>query len=118
MKTYEPYSWLWLDNRQQYLDYFLRFSRNLNDEEKEFAAQSPDNLTEIIKEKSPVLSDFKREIDYFMDLYKKCNLFDDEKIMCRWLRINTKPFKQAVLNIICKWANILKQHLVDQVNTR
>lgn len=118
MKTYEEYCWLWLDDRQDYLNNFLRFARRLNDEEKELAAQSPENLGQLVKDKKPELSDFKREIDYFMDYCKKCDAIENEKLVFKWLRIDTKPFKQALLNIICKWAYILKMHLVNSVNTR
>ncbi|XP_043280985.1 dynein beta chain, ciliary-like [Venturia canescens] len=113
--TFEPYSWLWLNNRQEYLDTFLRFSRSLTEEEKEIVEQAPENLHDFIREKHPGLDDFAREIDYFMDLYKKCDEFESEKIFSRWLRIDTKPFKQTLLNTVCKWANLFKNHLVDRV---
>lgn len=107
-----------MDDRQEYLDLFLRFARNLNQEEKELVAQAPENLSEFIKEKKPDLTDFKREIDYFVDLYKKCNLIANEKIFYRWFRVDLKPFKQALLNTICKWANLFKTYLVDRVNNK
>ncbi|XP_011314378.1 dynein beta chain, ciliary-like [Fopius arisanus] len=116
-QTYEEYCWLWLDDRQEYLNNFLRFARSLNDEEKELATQSPELIGQVIKDKTPDLSDFKREIDYFMDYYKKCSEIENEKILFKWLRIDTKPFKHALLNIICKWAYVLKMHLVNSVNT-
>lgn len=62
--------------------------------------------------------DFKREIDYFIELYNKCNEIENDKILCRWFKINNKLFKQTLLNTICKWSNILKTHLVDHVDSR
>lgn len=29
-----------------------------------------------------------------------------------------KPFKQALLNTVCKWSSMIKQHLVDHVINR
>ena len=78
--------------------------------------QAPDNLAEYIKEKKPELSDFKREIEYFMELYNKCDQIENEHVLFRWLRIDTRPFKQTLLNTVCKWSNILKTYLVDRVN--
>lgn len=74
----------------------------------------PDNL----KEKKPDLADFKREIDYFMSLYNQCDQLQNEQIFCRWLKLDIKPFKQTLLNIICKWANVLKEYLVNRITTQ
>lgn len=96
---------------------FLRFARALTEEEKRMV-ESEVLLEDLPKEKKPELTDFKREIDYFMDLYKKVDELQDEKIILRWLRLNVRNFKQAVLNVICKWANLLKTYLVDRVNNQ
>lgn len=115
LQIFDPFSWLWLDDKQQYLNLFLRFGRALTDEEKDIIAQ--ENLSEHLKEKKPELADFKREIDFFMGLYKKCDEFENEKIFLRWLRLDIRALKQTLLNTICKWANLFKTHLVDHVNT-
>ncbi|RLU17527.1 hypothetical protein DMN91_009762 [Ooceraea biroi] len=115
---FEPFSWLWLDDKQQYLNSFLRFGRALMDEEKRMLVHEPESLSESLKERKPGLADFKREIDYFMGLYKKFDEFENEKIFLRWLRLDTRAFKQAVLNVICKWTNLFKTHLVNRVNSQ
>lgn len=76
-----------------------------------------ENLSEHLKERKPGLADFKREIDYFMELYKKCDEFENEKVFLRWLRLDIRAFKQVLLNTICKWTNLFKTHLVDHVNS-
>ncbi|XP_018352750.1 PREDICTED: dynein heavy chain 9, axonemal-like [Trachymyrmex septentrionalis] len=113
---FEPFSWLWLDDRQQYLNLFLRFGRALTDEEKNMITQ--EYLSESLKEKKPALVDFKREIDYFMELYKKCDEFENEKVFLRWLRLDIRALKQALLNTICKWTNLFKTYLSDHVNNK
>ncbi|XP_053593671.1 dynein beta chain, ciliary [Microplitis demolitor] len=112
---YETYNWIWLNDRQEYLNFFLRYSKNLN-AGNESKNKSAVNLSEF-KEKKPELVDFKREIDYFIELYNKCNEIENDKILCRWFKINNKLFKQTLLNTICKWSNILKTHLVDHVDS-
>ena len=32
-----------------------------------------------------------------------------------WLRIDARPFKQALLNIVKRWSYMFKQHLIDHV---
>lgn len=98
--------------------HFLRFAKDLSDEEKDIVGQSPENLSDYIKEKKPELADFKKQIDYFMEFYNECDEIENDKVFFQWLRINNKPFKQALLNTICKWTNVLKTHLVDRVNSR
>ncbi|KOC63491.1 Dynein beta chain, ciliary [Habropoda laboriosa] len=86
-QKYDTYSWLWQDNKQEY------------------------------KYKKPDLATFKREIDYFMDLYKQIDQMPNEEVFCRWLKLDLKSFKQTLLNITCKWANVLKEHLVNTITT-
>ncbi|XP_015187538.1 PREDICTED: dynein beta chain, ciliary-like [Polistes dominula] len=115
LQTFKPLSWLWLDDKKEYLDLFLRFGRKLSKQEKDIVSRSPNNLPDTLKERTPKLEDYKREIDFFMDLYKECDKINDECVLLCWLRIDLKPFKQNLLNLICKWANVLKNHLMDGV---
>ncbi|XP_076625371.1 dynein beta chain, ciliary [Colletes latitarsis] len=117
-QTYETYSWLWSDDRQAYLNYFLEFSRYVTPEERQMLEEQPEYIPENMKPKAPDLADFKREIDYFMDLYEKCDQIPNEHVIRRWLRLDLKPFKQTLMNIICKWANVLKEYLVKRITTQ
>jgi len=90
----------------------------LTEDEKKILEHDPENFSEYVKDKKPVLTDFKKEIDYFMDLYKQCDKFEDEKILLRCLLLNIRPFKQIVLNTICKWTNLFKTYLVNNVNSQ
>ncbi|XP_017887523.2 dynein beta chain, ciliary-like [Ceratina calcarata] len=115
-QTYEKYSWLWLDDRQEYLQYFLEFSKYVRPEDREMIDLG--HIPEDLKEKKPELEDFKKEIDFFLDLYNECDKMKNEEVFCRWLRLDVKPFKQSLLNTICKWSNVLKDHLVNRITTQ
>lgn len=117
-QKYEAFSWLWLDDRQEYLSYFLQFSQYVNPEVRQALKDHPEYIPENMKLKKPDLEDFKREIDYFVDLYNQCDQMPNEEIFSRWLRLDLKPFKQALLNTICKWSNVLKEHLVHKITTQ
>ncbi|XP_076548684.1 dynein beta chain, ciliary isoform X2 [Osmia lignaria lignaria] len=117
-EKYESFSWLWLDDRQEYLSYYLQFSQYVNPEVRQAIKDHPEYLPENMKLKKPDLADFKREIDYFVELYNQCDHMPNEEIFSRWLRLDLKPFKQALLNTICKWSNVLKEHLVNKITTQ
>ncbi|XP_015433748.1 PREDICTED: dynein beta chain, ciliary-like [Dufourea novaeangliae] len=114
-QIYETFSWLWIDDKQEYLDYFLRYAKYVSPTDREMLAEHPDYVPENFKPKKPDLSDFKQEIDYFMSLYESCDQNSNEYVACTWLRLDVKPFKQSLLNLICKWANVLKEYLVNLI---
>ena len=35
-----------------------------------------------------------------------------------WFSVDSRPFKQALLNIIKRWSYMFKQHLIDHVTNR
>jgi dynein heavy chain len=36
----------------------------------------------------------------------------------KWFRVDARPFRQALLNIIKRWSYMFKQHLIDHVTNR
>lgn len=60
----------------------------------------------------------KLQIDEYEELYKELSQIEQQKIFDRWLLVDNQPFKQALLNTVCKWGNMFKQHLVDHVINR
>jgi len=59
-----------------------------------------------------------RQIDTYERLYTEVEQMESCKVFENWFRVDTKPFKQALLNTIRKWGFMFKQHLVDHVNNR
>lgn len=119
LQNYDRYSWLWTEDRLEYLVYFLRFGRVLSNEEKIRIAQAePDETFEDIPEKKPSLIAFQDELDRFIEIYNEIDAFNEVVIFEKWLRINTKPVKYGILNAICEWSNILKNHLIDHIKQR
>ena len=58
------------------------------------------------------------QIDSYEKIYEECELITAVNIIDQWFRIDGKPFKQALLNIIKKWSFMFKQHLIDHVTNR
>lgn len=112
-KEFDEFIPLWLDDRQEFLRQFLLYGRILTGEELD-QLNTPDVPT--IKENPPTTAQFKEQIDYYDNLYKKVEEIPPETLlMDGWLKIDLKPLRQAILNTICKWSNLFKQHLYNKV---
>lgn len=108
LKDFDEFTHIWTDDRHEYLRQFLLFGRLLSPEEHDRMAE--------LKETPPSVQQFKEQIDFYDDMYKKVEAMNNEKILDGdWMRIDVRPLKQAILNTICKWGNLFKQHLYDRV---
>lgn len=110
--NFEDYAYLWMDDRQEFLRQFLLYSRLLTPEELDALK---DETGPGIKECRPTTPQFREQIDFYEELYKKVEEIEMEKVIAGWLRIDVKRLRQAILNTVCKWGNMFKQHLFDHV---
>lgn len=114
IKKFDEYSYLWLDDRQEYLRQFLLYGRQLTPEELDILKD--ENRAGEIKQTPPTTEQFKEQIDFYEDLYKTLENIETEMILeGGWLRVDVRPLRQAVLNNVCKWGNLFKQHLYNHV---
>ncbi|XP_030760043.1 dynein beta chain, ciliary-like isoform X2 [Sitophilus oryzae] len=112
LKDFEDYFTLWEEDRQEFLRQFLLYGRLLTLEELDMVAEGGESA---VKEAPPTIKQFKEQIDYYEDLYKKVEQIPSEKPIFPWLRVDVKPLRQAILNAVCKWGNLFKQHLYERV---
>lgn len=40
------------------------------------------------------------------------------KTFCSWFQVDLNPFKQALVNTVCKWGAMFKEHLINNVTQR
>ncbi|KAL1512674.1 hypothetical protein ABEB36_002231 [Hypothenemus hampei] len=111
-KEFDEYYILWEEDRQEFLRQFLLYGRLLTLEELYRIKEEGEGA---IKESPPTIKQFKDQIDYYEDLYKKVEKISPEKLLAPWLRVDVRPLRQAILNAVCKWGNLFKQHLYDRV---
>ncbi|XP_031759446.1 dynein heavy chain 11, axonemal [Xenopus tropicalis] len=104
--TYDSYSYLWTDDRQEFMRQFLLYGHVLTSDEIE--AHADDGVPET----PPTIDQFKEQIDIFENLYVLMSSSDDTKVFERWFRVDIKPFKTSLLVIIKKWSWMFKEHLV------
>ncbi|KAL6263152.1 hypothetical protein P5V15_005953 [Pogonomyrmex californicus] len=112
--NFEGYAYLWLDDRDVVMQQFLEYSRQLSVEEMDMvAAQDPKGPTKS----PPKMEHFREQIDLYEGLYLEIEEMDLSKVFCGWFRVDLRPFRQSVLNTVCKWSNMFKKHLVDRVTS-
>ena len=58
------------------------------------------------------------QIDNYEKIYDEVSTFTALNVFDTWFRVDSKPFKQALLNIIKRWSFMFKQHLIDHVTNR
>jgi hypothetical protein len=88
---------------------FLLYGHVLTTEEIEAHAD------EGVPENPPTLEQFKEQIDTYEKIFIQVEELDPVCTIDGWFRVDAKPFKQALLNIIKRWSFMFKQYLIDHV---
>jgi dynein heavy chain len=109
--SFDTYSHLWCDDRQEFLRQFLTYGHILTQEEIEAHANDG------VPESPPTLDQFKEEIDSYEELYQQVSKFSDIERFDGWFKVSIRPFKQSLLNIIKKWSFMFKEHLIRHVES-
>lgn len=110
--TLSQYSYLYTEDRKEALGQFLLYGRVLTAEEMEAHAEDG------IPENPPLLHQFRAQIDSYEKLHEDVCRLEPVQVFDSWMKIDARPFKASLLNIIKKWSLTFKQHLVDHVTHR
>ncbi|XP_055971730.1 dynein axonemal heavy chain 17 [Sorex fumeus] len=105
----EKYSYLWMDDPQEFMKNFLTYGRPVSAEELE------GRLEDSIPASPPTLAQFQEQIDSYEKLYEEVSRCENTKVFHGWLQSDCRPFKQALLNTIRRWSLMFKRHLSDHV---
>ncbi|KAF0872636.1 DYH9 protein, partial [Crocuta crocuta] len=107
--TFSQYSHLYVEDRKEVLSQFLLYGHVLTPEEMEVHADDG------LPENPPLLHQFKAQIDSYEQLYDDVCRLEPVKVFDGWMKIDVRPLKASLLNLIKKWSLTFKQHLVDHV---
>ncbi|XP_013068368.2 dynein beta chain, ciliary [Biomphalaria glabrata] len=107
--SFDNYAYLWVDDRNEFMRQFLLYNHVLTTEEIEAHAD------EGVPESPPTLAQFKEQIDTYEKIYEDVVRIEDTQLFEQWFRIDAKPFKLNLINIIKRWSFMFKQHLIDHV---
>ncbi|KAM6412695.1 LOW QUALITY PROTEIN: dynein axonemal heavy chain 11 [Pluvialis apricaria] len=98
------YASLWLEKRSEFMKQFLLRGHGL--------ASTKMPLTDEVSQQPPTIQLFKERIDIYENLYVQISNFEDSTIFERWFKVDTRPFKMSLLNIIKKWSWMFKGYIL------
>jgi dynein heavy chain len=107
--SFGKYAYLWVDDRKEFMRQFLLYNHVLTQEELEAHAETG------VPESPPTLEQFKEQVDQYERTYEDVSKLEDIRLIDKWFRVDSKPFKTGLLNTIKKWSYMFKQHLMDDV---
>ncbi|XP_077869744.1 dynein beta chain, ciliary-like [Saccoglossus kowalevskii] len=107
--SFDNYAYLWVDDRKEFMRQFLLYNHVLTTEEIETHAD------EGVPESPPTLDQFKEQVDSYEKIYLEVETVGGNEMFDSWFRVDARPFKQALLNIVKRWSFMFKQHLIDHV---
>ena len=110
--SFDQYAYLWVDDRAEFMRQFLLYNHVLTTEEIE--AHAEDGVPEC----PPTLDQFKEQVDTYEKIYTEVEVLKGTSVFDMWFRVDARPFKHALLNIIKRWSFMFKQHLIDHVTNR
>lgn len=113
-RQFERYAYLWLDDRHECMEYFLEFGRMLDPDEIELLALNEPGAP---KPSPPTIEAFREQIDNYESLYNEIEDIAPFQVFSSWFQVDVRPFRQALLNTVCKWGNMFKVHLVTTVTS-
>jgi dynein heavy chain len=109
--SFDSFSYLWVDDRQEFMRQFLLYNHVLTQEEVEQYGE------EGVPENPPTLRQFKEQIDSYEKIHVEVNDMEPISLFDQWFQVDARPFKQGLLNIVKRWSYMFKQHLDSHVTT-
>ncbi|NXY74435.1 DYH9 protein, partial [Glareola pratincola] len=107
--AFDHYSYLYGEDRKEFCRQFLLYGHILTTAEIEAHAEDG------VPETPPTLQQFKEQIDSYERIYEEVNHIEPISIFQSWMKVDARPFKASLLNIIKRWSLVFKQHLMDHV---
>ena len=102
---FEQYTYLWTENRQEYMKQFLEPAKTEEEGSEQAAVDASDQPIQLEK--------FELEIRKFESIHKTVMALEPEVIFEGWFRVDVKPLKQALNVVVKKWSYTLTKHLSD-----
>ncbi|KAK2518440.1 Dnah9 [Columba guinea] len=107
--AFDHYSYLYGEDRKEFFRQFLLYGHILTAAEIEACADNG------VPESPPTLQQFREQIDSYEKIYEEVNRIEPISVFQSWMKVDARPFKASLLNVIKRWSLVFKQHLMDHV---
>jgi len=111
-RDFERYSYLWLEDREYCMELFLEFGRILDPDETELIANKDPQAPKACP---PTIEAFREMIDGYESLHVEIEAIAPYQIFSAFFQVDVRPFRQSLINIVRRWGNMFKNHLVNSV---
>lgn len=111
-RGFQRYSYLWLEDRVQCMELFLEFGRILDLDEVDMVTMKDPAAPEPCQ---PTIEAFREQIDNYESLTQEIEDIQPYQVFNAWFQVDVRPFRQALINIVRRWGNMFKEHLVNRV---
>lgn len=111
-RGFERYSYLWLEDRLQCMELFLEYGRILDVDEVDMVAMKEPSAPQPCP---PSIEAFREQIDIYESLTQEVENISPYEVFNSWFQVDVRPFRTALINIVRKWGNMFKEHLVNRV---
>ncbi|KAM7382161.1 hypothetical protein PAMA_012837 [Pampus argenteus] len=105
----ECYSYLYVDDRKEFMRQFLLYGHVVTSQEMEVYADDG------VPESPPTLDNFREQVDGYEKIYEEVQGLEPVRVFHGWMRVDGRSMKSALLSVIKKWSFMFKQHLIDHV---
>lgn len=109
-RDFERYSYLWLEDREYCMELFLEFGRILDPDEIELVANKDPAAP---KPTPPTIEAFREMIDGYESLHAEIEAIAPIQVFSAFFQVDVRPFRQSLINIVRRWGNMFKDHLVN-----
>uniref|UniRef100_A0A8C2YH93 Dynein axonemal heavy chain 9 n=1 Tax=Coturnix japonica TaxID=93934 RepID=A0A8C2YH93_COTJA len=107
--SFDHYSYLYGDDRKEFFRQFLLYGHILT------AAEIEAHAEDGVPETPPTLEQFREQIDSYEKIYEEVNRIEPISIFHSWMKVDARPFKASLQNVVKRWSLLFKQHLIDHV---
>lgn len=111
-RDFERYNYFWLEDREYCMELFLEYGRILDPDEIDMVSNKDPAAP---KPTPPTIEAFREMIDGYESLHGEIDAISPAQVFNAFFQVDVRPFRQALINIVRKWGNMFKDHLVDNV---
>jgi dynein heavy chain len=99
---FAKYKHLWTEDREAFMDQFLKYAHVLTPEEVE--AWKEEHPDDPFPETPPTLVQFKEQIDKYNAIKAEVDKIDDTAVFDQWYRVDLRPFRTSLTAELSTWS--------------